>query len=81
MCGLQVPKCQYTRGLLPHTHIDELFDRLSGCSVFSGLDLQIGYHQIKIEPAHYHMSAFSCEFGLFEFKIMPFGLTKAFSAF
>ena len=36
----------------PIHHIDELLDRLLGCYVYSSLDLQMGYHQIEIEPAH-----------------------------
>ena len=36
----------------PILYIDELLDPLSGCSVFSSLDLQTGYHKIEIEPAY-----------------------------
>ena len=68
-------------GHYPIPHIDRLLGRLSGWSVFSSLDLQTGYHQIEIEPAYQHMSAFAYKFGFLEFKVMPFGLTNAFSTF
>jgi hypothetical protein len=32
----------------PLPHIDALFDQLAGAKVFSKIDLQLGYHQIKI---------------------------------
>ena len=65
----------------PLPRIDELLDTLHGCSVFSSLDLQQGYHQIEIDPEHQHRAAFNCKWGLFEFKVMPLGLTNAPSTF
>ena len=61
--------------------IDELLDCLSGNCVFSSLDLQCRYHQICIAPEHQHRVAFACKFGLFDFKVMPFGLSNAPSTF
>ncbi|KAJ9526428.1 hypothetical protein QJQ45_009905 [Haematococcus lacustris] len=46
------------RDQYPLPRIDDLFDRLSGCSVFSSLDLQAGYHQIRITPEDVPKTAF-----------------------
>ncbi|KAJ9519613.1 hypothetical protein QJQ45_013367 [Haematococcus lacustris] len=56
------------RDQYPLPRIDDLFDRLSGCSVFSSLDLQAGYHQIRITPEDVPKTAFRTPEGHFQFK-------------
>ena len=43
----------------PIAHVVELLEYLSGCSVFSSLDLHRGFYKTEIEPAHEYMSAFA----------------------
>ena len=65
----------------PIPQIEQLLDHLSGCSVFSNLDLQTGNYKNKFKPAHLHMSAFAYKISLFEFKLISFGLSNAPSTF
>jgi hypothetical protein len=57
--------------------IDVLFDQLACAKVFSKIDLQSGYHQIKIRASGVPKTAFSTRYGLYEILVMSFGLTKA----
>jgi len=65
------------RDRYPLPRIDDLLDKLHGCTVFSSLDLQSGYHQIRISDEDVPKTAMITPFGQFQFKVLCFGLTNA----
>ena len=69
------------RNSYPLPQIDDLLDRLATACVFSKIDLRAGYHQVSIEDADVHKTAFLTRYGLFEFVVLPFGLTGAPATF
>ena len=65
----------------PLPKIDDLLDQLGKSKYFSTLDLKSGYWQIKVHPSSQEKTAFTTHQGLFEFRVMPFGLMNASAAF
>jgi hypothetical protein len=61
----------------PLPRIEDLFDQMRGARVFSKIDLQSGYHQMKIRPSDIPKTDFSTQYGLYGFIVMSFGLTNA----
>ena len=61
----------------PIPTIQEILDSLSVAVVFSSLDLNNGYWQMEMDPEVREIVAFRCPHGLFQFKVMPFGLKNA----
>ena len=61
----------------PLPFIDQMLDRLAGHPHFCFLDGYSGYNQISIAPEDQEKTTFTCPFGTFAFRRMPFGLCNA----
>ena len=61
----------------PLPFIDQMLGRLAGHPHFCFLDGYSGYNQIAITPEDREKTTFTCPFGTFSFRRMPFGLCNA----
>ena len=64
----------------PLPRVDDTLDTLFGSQWFSTIDLVSGYWQVEIEEPDRPKTAFCATEGLFQFRVMPFGLCNVLAA-
>src|ERR1700759_4876288 len=65
----------------PIPMMTELKDRVKDAQIFTKLDLKDGFHLIRIRKGDEWKTAFRTRYGLYEYKVMPFGLVNAPATF
>ena len=58
-----------------------MFDQLRGARVYFKINLRTGYHQLRVRETNIPKTTFKMRYGLFEFTVMPFGLSNAPATF
>ena len=59
----------------------DLIEKLRGAKIFTKFDLKWGYNLVRIKEGDKWKTAFKCKYGLFEYCVMPFGLSNAPACF
>eukprot|EP01117_Protostelium_nocturnum_P013214 TRINITY_DN4915_c0_g1_i4.p1 TRINITY_DN4915_c0_g1~~TRINITY_DN4915_c0_g1_i4.p1 ORF type:complete len:1172 (+),score=124.10 TRINITY_DN4915_c0_g1_i4:812-4327(+) len=70
-----------TKDVYPLPRIDETLESLSSAVYLSSMDMIAGYWQMEIEEEDKHKTAFITREGLYEWNVMPMGLTNAPASF
>ncbi|GJX77598.1 reverse transcriptase domain-containing protein [Tanacetum coccineum] len=65
----------------PLPFMDQMLERLAGNKYFCFLDGFSGYFQIPIDPNDQEKTTFTCPFGTYAYRRMPFGLCNAPATF
>nr|GEV80336.1 reverse transcriptase domain-containing protein [Tanacetum cinerariifolium] len=61
----------------PLLFMDQMLERLAGNEFYCFLDGFSGYFQIPINPPDQEKTTFTCPYGLFAYRRMPFGICNA----
>ncbi|GKA81376.1 reverse transcriptase domain-containing protein [Tanacetum coccineum] len=70
-----------TKDHFPLPFMDQMLERLAGNKYFCFLDGFSGYFQIPINPNDQEKTTFTCPFGTYAYRRMPFGLCNAPATF
>jgi hypothetical protein len=65
----------------PMPRMEEIIDKVGQAKFITTLDLAKGYWQVPMDTADKEKTAFSSLMGLYQFQVMPFGLSGAPATF
>ncbi|XP_020992634.1 uncharacterized protein LOC110278738 [Arachis duranensis] len=66
---------------VPLPFMDQMLERLVGHEYYCFLDGYSGYNQIVVDPKDQEKTSFTCPYGVFAYRRMPFGLCNALATF
>jgi hypothetical protein len=61
----------------PIPTVDEVLAELNGATIFSKIDLTLGYHQIELDLDSRDITTFATHMGLYRYKRLMFGINAA----
>ena len=70
-----------TKDHFPLPFLDQVLERVAGRAYYCFLDGYSGYNQLEIAMDDQDKTTFTCPFGTFAYKRMPFGLCNAPATF
>ena len=65
----------------PLPFIDQMVERLAGHKYYCFLDDYSAYNQVPVDPKNQKKTTFTCPFGTFTYRRMPFGLCNVPATF
>jgi len=65
----------------PLSWINDLFDHFKGATIFTNIDLRLGYHQVCIKEKNIYKTTFCTSYGHYDFVVVHFGLTNPSATF
>jgi hypothetical protein len=72
------------RDVHPMPTVDECIDVFQNCVIYTAIDLSSAFHNVPVHPNDRHRTAFATLGQLYEWNVLPMGLSNApplFSAF
>ncbi|GJV77848.1 reverse transcriptase domain-containing protein [Tanacetum coccineum] len=70
-------ECNFVKDPFPLPFMDQMLERLAENEYYCFLDGFSGYFQIPIDPLDQEKTTFTCPYGTFAYRRMPFGLCNA----
>ena len=61
--------------------IDEMMARISKAKIFTKIDIQQAFHRIRMSPESEELTTFRTRYGMYKYKVLPFGLTNGPATF
>jgi hypothetical protein len=81
MCWSSCHQQHNTKYKHPILRLDDILDELLVSCIFSKIDLKTGYYHIMMKEGDEWKISFKTKYGLYEWLVIPFGLTNSLSTF